>query len=109
MPCIALCHGLLRTHKHVRILQTLHGGENNRRIGSLCLLQNACPFSLHGTCVLQEAGNEAFAAGAFSKAVAHYSRALREQPQDAVLLSKRAACFLAMKWQAPLKFHVFMT
>lgn len=58
--------------------------------------------------MLQEAGNEAFAAGAFSEAVAHYSRALREQPQDAVLLSNRAACYLAMKWQAPVKSNVIM-
>jgi hypothetical protein len=58
--------------------------------------------------VLQDAGNEAFAAGAFSQALAHYSRALREQPQNAVLLSNRAACYLAMKWQEPVRHLVVM-
>lgn len=49
----------------------------------------------------QEAGNVAFTAGQFTDALAHYSRALQEQPLNAVLLSNRAACYLAMKWQVP--------
>ncbi len=53
----------------------------------------------------REAGNEAYALGRFPTAVAHYSRALAEQPHSAVLLSNRAAAYLAMRWCAPILSH----
>ena len=37
----------------------------------------------------KEAGNEAFAQREFSLALGHYSRALQEEPRNAVLLSNR--------------------
>ncbi len=60
-----------------------------------------CPPQAHVQLVAQqeqEAGNEAFAQGEFSLALGHYSRALQEEPRNAVLLSNRAACYLGMKW-----------
>ena len=43
-------------------------------------------------------GNDAFALGNISSALGHYSKALQEEPRNAVLLSNRAACYLAIKW-----------
>ena len=64
-----------------------------------------CPPQAHVQLVAQqeqEAGNEAFAQGEFSLALGHYSRALQEEPRNAVLLSNRAACYLGMKWWGSL-------
>ena len=60
-----------------------------------------CPPQAHVQLIAQqeqESGNEAFAQGDFSLALGHYSRALQEEPRNAVLLSNRAACYLGMKW-----------
>jgi Flp pilus assembly protein TadD len=46
----------------------------------------------------KEAGNDAFEAGNFDKAVAAYTRALELQPTDATLYSNRAAAYLGMRW-----------
>ncbi|BDA44578.1 probable Hsp70-Hsp90 organizing protein 1 at N-terminal half [Coccomyxa sp. Obi] len=62
-----------------------------------------CPPAAHEALVAEnerEAGNDAYALGQFPTAVAHYSRALAEQPHSAVLLSNRAAAYLAMRWFA---------
>ncbi|CAL8463197.1 g2731 [Coccomyxa elongata] len=62
-----------------------------------------CPPAAHEALVAEnerEAGNEAYALGRFPTAIAHYSRALAEQPHSAVLLSNRAAAYLAIRWFA---------
>ena len=51
-----------------------------------------CPPQAHVQLVAQQE----------QESLGHYSRALQEEPWNAVLLSNRAACYLAMKWWVSL-------
>ncbi|KAK9809950.1 hypothetical protein WJX72_002355 [[Myrmecia] bisecta] len=66
-----------------------------------------CPPEAHLLHVAEnerEAGNDAFRNGDHAGALRHYSRALQEQPSNAVLWSNRAAVYLAMFWN-PQALH----
>ena len=94
-PVLGLMHGCM--------LQVRKFPDNDLSI--IDCSRCGCPPQAHVQLVAQqeqESGNDAFALGKYSLALGHYSRALQEEPRNAVLLSNRAACYLAMKWWVSL-------